>query len=160
MHGGQLMQVDALFMELAKRYRVKFVRDYRGIPSCSLLWWDKGAVKFIQLRMTVARNLELWIAGYRLALPLLNFWTTYLDVPSDFSKKITELQQPIDKDQLQQLLIDAKGELDSIERKRFGKGQVSLTVLRNFILPPNILSLVLLIGIISIVVYLLIQFVH
>ena len=103
-------------------------------------------------------NLELWVGAYRLALPVLNFWTLYLAVPTDFSKKLTEVTENTQEDELGTWLQIARETLAPLDWKRVQSGPVSRTVLKSLLVPENSLSLVLLLGIIGTGAYAAIRF--
>lgn len=156
-----LIRIDEILAEFSREHNARLFRNYRDIPSRSLFWWDKGLLKFIQLKDVSGGSLELWVGAYRLPIPLMNFWTVYLDLPNDFCKKLTEIGGgAIQGDEFLGSLRTAKGILDPLSKKNVPYGETSAAIRRNLLIPENLLSVFLILGVIVIVVFLVSRFLH
>lgn len=154
---NKLIDVDHIFLRYAKENRIKLARNYRDTISRTLFWWEKGIVKLIQLKATKDRY-ELWIGAYKFPLPFLNFWTLYLDVPNDYSEKICDIKFPFIEKEVYNLLNEAKNKANLINKKSIKDETTMRAIIRNLLIPTNLLSLVIFIVILITVSYGLFRF--
>lgn len=155
-HEAQLKEVEDTFIKFSKKYRLRLFLHYKDLPSYTLFWWKRRVVRFIQLaplNYNVNDRYGLWIGAYKLFLPILNFWTVYLGIPNDFSKKICEIKYPFNIEDVEKCLEKAREEIGLVDAKVITNRNTSSFVMTNLFLPENMWTIILFFFILMIFVY-------
>lgn len=157
----RIEELDTLFSSFAESHKVKTYRFYKDELTYSLFWWKRGMLRIIQLKVDEGgkgEDFAIWIGAYKLFLPILNFWTVYLEMPTDYSEKLLTVRYPFNNESVYRLLESAKQKIDKVPRKLMTKNAVALTVVKNIFLSENLLTVILFFGIIGAVFYIYLNF--